>query len=134
MGVTMRHFPLMVPLVVFGAIAWLVPGAHAREVQDLRELVRDGVQRTDKDLGNFVHRDKLDEQQRERFDAAVKDLRELGEAVAGGGKWERERGRLERTVENIDFLQKHAPIEAGDRQMLGIDVNTLRGVLDRWKP
>lgn len=130
----MRHFPLLVPFLAFGAIALLVPRAHAREVQDLRELVRDGVQRTDKDLGNFVHRDKLDEQQRERFDAAVKDLQELGEAVAAGGQWEHERGRLERTVENIDFLQKHAPLEAGDRQMLGIDVNTLRGVLDRWKP
>lgn len=129
----MRHFPLQVPLLAFGAIALLVPGAHAREVQDLRELVRDGVQRTDKDLGDFVHRDKLNEQQRERFDAAVKDLRELGEAVAGG-KWEGERGRLERTVENIDFLQKHAPIEEADRQMLGIDLNTLRGILDRWKP
>jgi len=46
---------------------------------------------------------------------AVKDLRELGEAVAGGNGGER--GRLERTVENIDFLQKHAPLR-GDRQVL----------------
>jgi hypothetical protein len=129
----MRHLPLLVPLLALGAIALVVPGAHAREVQDLREQVRDGVQRTDKDLGDFVHRDKLDEQQRDRFDAAVKDLRELGEAVAGG-HWESERGRLERTVENIDFLQKHAPIAEGDRQVLGIDVNTLRVILDHWKP
>ena len=125
----MRHFPLL----ALGAIALLVPAAHAREVQDLREQVRDGVQRTDKDLGEFVHRDKLNEQQRSRFDAAVKDLQVLGEAVAGG-KWEAERGRLERAIENIDFLQKHAPIEDGDRQLLGIDVYTLRGILEHWKP
>jgi hypothetical protein len=124
----MRYFTLL----TFSAIALLVPVVHAREVQDLREQVRDGVQRADKDLGDFVHRDKLNEQQRDRFDAAVKDLRELGEAVAGG-KWEDERGRLERTVENIDFLQKHAPIEEGDRQVLGIDLNTLRVILEHWK-
>src|SRR5580698_9020527 len=127
-GVTMRYFPLL----TLSAIALLVPVAHAREVQDLREQVRDGVQRADKDLGDFVHRDKLDAQQRDRFDAAVKDLHELGEAVAGG-KWEEERGRLERTVENIDFLQKHAPLEEGDRQVLGIDLNTLRVILEHWK-
>jgi hypothetical protein len=101
-------------------------------VQDLREQVRDGVQRADKDLGDFVHRDKLNQPQRDRFDAAVKDLRDLGEAVAGG-KWEGERGRLERTVENIEFLQKNAPIEEGDRQVLGIDLNTLRVILEHWK-
>ena len=36
-------------------------------------------------------------------------------------------------VENIDFLQKHAPIEEGDRQVLGIDLNTLRVILEHWK-
>jgi hypothetical protein len=129
----MRHFPLLVSRLAIAAIALLVPAAHAREVTDLREQVRDGVQRTDKDLGDLVHRDKLDQQQRDRFDAAVKDLHELGEAVADG-KWQGERGRLERTVENIEFLQKHAPIEEGDRQVLGIDLNTLRVILEHWKP
>jgi hypothetical protein len=124
----MRYFSLL----TLSAIALLVPAAHAREVTDLREQVRDGVQRADKDLGDFVHRDKLNQPQRDRFDAAVKDLRELGEAVAGG-KWEGERGRLERTVENIEFLQKNAPIDEGDRQVLGIDLNTLRVILEHWK-
>ncbi len=128
-GVMMRHFPFL----ALGAIALLVPGAHAREQQDLRERVRDGVQRTDKDLGNFVHRDKLNEQQRDRFDAAIKDLRALREAVADG-RWEGERGRLERAIENIDFVVKHAPIDEGDRQTLGIDLYTLGVILDSWKP
>ena len=127
-GVIMRHFPLL-PLA---AIALLVPGAHARELQDLREQVRYAVQRTDKDLGDFVNRDKLNEQQRDRFDAAIKDLRALSEAVAGG-RWERERGRLERAVDNIDFVVKHATINEKDRQMLGVDVYTLRGVVESWK-
>jgi acyl-CoA reductase-like NAD-dependent aldehyde dehydrogenase len=128
-GVMMRHFPLL----ALGALALLVPGAHAREQQDLRERVRDAVQRTDKDLGNFVHRDKLNEQQRDRFDAAIKDLRELREAVAGG-RWEGERERLERAIDNIDFVAKHAPIDEGDRQTLGIDLYTLRVILDSWQP
>ena len=125
----MRHFLLL----ALGAITWLVPVAQARELQELREQVRDGVRRTDRDLGNFVHRDKLNEQQRDHLDAAVKDLRELGEAVAGG-RWEGERGRLEHAVENIDFLQKNAPLEDGDRRVLGIDLYTLRVILDSWKP
>jgi hypothetical protein len=119
-------------LLALAAIALLVPGAHARELQDLREQVRYAVQRTDKDLGNLVNRDKLNEQQRDRLDAAIKDLRALSEAVAGE-RWERERGRLERAVDNIDFVVKHATINEDDRQMLGIDVYTLRGVLESWK-
>jgi hypothetical protein len=129
----MRHFSLLVPFLALGATALLLPVAHAREIQELREQVRDGVRRTDKDLGTLVHRDKLNEQQRDRFDAAEKDLQELGEAVAAG-KWEGERGRLEHAVENIDFLQKNAPIDDGDRQTLGIDLYTLRVILDNWKP
>jgi hypothetical protein len=125
----MRHFPLL----ALAALAWLVPGAHAREQQDLRERVRDAVQRTDKDLGNLIHRDKLNQEQRERFDAAIKDLGEVREAVAAG-RWEAERDRLERAVENIDFVVKHAPIDDGDRQTLGIDVYTLQVTLDSWKP
>jgi hypothetical protein len=124
----MRHFPLLL-----GALVMLAPIGHAKELAELRERVRDGVKRTDKDLAAFIHRDKLNEQQRTRFDAAVKDLHELSEAVAGG-KWEGERARLERAVENIDFLEKHAPLEEGDRQVLGIDVYTLQVILDNWTP
>jgi hypothetical protein len=129
----MRHFSRHSPLVALAAIALLAaPAAHAREIQELKERVHDGVERTDKDLGKFVHRDKLNEQQRIRFDAAAKDLEELGKALANG-KWESERERLERAVENIDFLQKNAPIEEADRQVLGIDVYTLQVILDSWK-
>jgi hypothetical protein len=128
-GGMMRHFSLL----ALSVIALLVPAAQAREQQELRERVRDGVQRTDKDLGNFVHRDKLNEQQRDRFDAAIKDLHELRDAVADK-RWEGERDRLEHAIDNIDFLMKHAPIEEGDRQTLGIDLFTLRVILDSWQP
>jgi hypothetical protein len=127
----MRHLPL--PLLTLGAIALFASAAHAREITELRERVRDGVQRADKDLGSYVHRDKLTEEQRTRFDAAQKDLKELGEAVTGK-RWEDERGLLEHVVENIDFLEKHAPIDDGDRQVLRIDVYTLNVILDNWKP
>ncbi len=124
----MRHLAL----VALGAISLLLPSAHAKEQQELREKVKDGVQRTDKDLSTLVNRDKLDAQQRDKFDAAVKDLNELREAVANN-RWESERPRLERAVENIDYLAKHAPIDDGDRQTLGIDVYTLQVILDSWK-
>jgi hypothetical protein len=127
----MRHLPL--PLLALGAIALLASAARAREITELRERVRDGVQRADKDLGTYVHRDKLNEEQRTRFDAAQKDLKELGEAVTGK-RWEEERGLLEHVVENIDFLEKHAAIDDGDRQVLRIDVYTLNVILDNWKP
>jgi hypothetical protein len=124
----MRHLSLL----ALCAIAFAIPAVHAKEIPDLRDQVRDGVRRTDKDLGNLVHRDKLNEQQRDRFDAAVKDLHDLGEALTGD-KWEAERGRLERAVDNIEYLQKNAPIAEGDRQTLGIDVYTLQVILDNWK-
>ena len=125
----MRHFPLL----ALSAVALLAPSVHARELQELRERVRDGVQRTDKDLGTLIHRDKLNDQQRERLDAAVKDLQELREAVTTT-KWEGERDRLEHAVQNIDFLVKNAQIDESDRQTLGIDVYTLGVILDSWKP
>ena len=94
----MRHLSL----AVLGAISLLEPSlvssAHAREQQELRERIRNGVQRTDKDLGNLVHRDKLNQQQRERFDAVIEDLGKLREAVAGA-KWKDE--PPVRAIENI---------------------------------
>jgi len=126
----MRHLSLV---VLAASAALLVPPMHAREQTELRDRVRDGVQRTDKDLNNSVHRDKLDEALRKRFDAVVEDLDKLREAVKNG-KWESERERLVRAVDNIDFLAKHAPIEDADRQTLGIDVYTLQVILDSWKP
>jgi hypothetical protein len=129
----MRHLSLLILAAIALLVSSLVPPAGAREHQELRERVRDGVQRTDKDLGNLVHRDKLNEEQRKRFDAAIEDLGKLREAVAGE-KWEAERTRLERAVENIDFLVKHAPIDDSDRQTLGIDLYTLQVILDSWNP
>jgi hypothetical protein len=124
----MRHFLLL----ALSAIALLTPGAYAKEQHALRERVRDGAQRTDKDLETLVHRDNLNQQQRDRFDAAVKDLQELREA-ANGEKWEGERELLERAVDNIDFVVTNAKIEEGDRQILGIDLYTLRVILDSWQ-
>jgi hypothetical protein len=123
----MRYFTFL-PL----AIILLVSGGYAGERKDLREEVSYSVDRTDKDLGDLVNRDKLNEQQRDKFDSAIKDLRALSEAVAGE-RWKNERGRLERAVDNIDFVVKNATLKDGDRQMLGIDVHTLRGVLESWK-
>jgi hypothetical protein len=122
----MRHFLLL------ALIALLIPAVHAREQQPLRERVRDGVLRTDKDFETLVHRDQLNEEQRNRFDAAVKDLNELREAV-GSTKWEGERQLLERAVDNIDFVVTNGAISESDRQTLGIDLYTLRVILDSWK-
>ena len=119
-------------LIALSAIALMTSGVQAKEQTPLRERVRDGVQRTDKDLQTLVHRDKLNPQQRDRLDAAMKDLQELREAVAGT-QWEGERARLERAVDNIDFVVTNAPIEEGDRQTLGIDLYSLRVILDSWK-
>jgi hypothetical protein len=121
-------------LLAFCAIVFfLAPPAHAREQHNLAERVRDGAQRTDNDLESLVKRDKLNAEQRERLDAALKDLRRLRDAVAAG-KLDGERPRLERAVENIDSLIKQAPIEEGDRQTLGIDLYSLQVILDSWKP
>jgi len=119
-------------LLVLCAASILSPAALARGSQELREKVRDGVQRADKDLGSLVHREKLSDKQRERFDSIVKDLGELREALSSE-KWEGERDRFERAVGNLEDLVKHAPIEDGDRQTLGIDVYTLQVILDTWK-
>lgn len=115
-------------LFVFSSAILLV----AKEQQDLRERVRDGVQRTDKDVQTVIHRDKLNPEQRDRLDAALKDLHDVREAV-NGTDWQGKRDVLERAVENIDYLSKNASIDDGDRQTLGIDLFTLRSILDSWK-
>ena len=115
--------------VIFCMLAVL---AFARGDQELRERVRDGIKRTDKDLGTLVHREKLGKDQRDRFDGLVKELDQLREAISKE-KWEGERERFEHTVEKLDDFVKHAPIEDGDRQTLGIDVYTMQVILDSWK-
>ncbi len=104
----------------------------AKEVTELRDRVRDGVQRTDKDLAKVIHRDKLNDQQRARLDSITQDFDELREAVASK-KWEGERDRFERAVDNLDNLIKQAPISDEERQTLGIDLYTLQVILDAWK-
>ena len=130
--VNMEAFMRHLALGIVAAISFLAP-AHARELTELRDRVRDGVQRTDKDLANYVKRDKLNAQQKERLDSAVEDLDKLREAVTSD-KWQQERKRLERAVENIDFLVKNAPLQDAEKQSLGIDIYTLQVILDAWTP
>lgn len=122
----MRHLLLLV------LTAAMILPLHAREQTELRERIRDAVQRTDKDIATTIHPDKLNAEQRAKFDAIEKDLGEIRDAVANG-KWQDERPRFERTITNLDDLVKHAPIDDSDRQTLGIDLYTLRTIEDSWK-
>lgn len=115
------------------AIAALVPSSYAREQQDFHERVKNAVTRTDKDLGTYVHRDNLSGEPRDRFDAAVKDLSALRDAIAAG-QWDGAKERLEHAIDNIDFVVQHAPIGEQEKQTLGIDLYTLRDIRDGWKP
>ncbi len=124
----MRYFSFL----AVAALAWLVPTAHAREQEDFHERARHVVERTDKDLQSFVHRDALNGPQREKFDAALKDLKEFGEETAAG-KWDGGRERLERAIGNIDFVVNNATIDEQQRQTLRIDLYTLRDVHDGWR-
>jgi hypothetical protein len=126
----MRHFPILALAAIFLP---LIPPAHAREQEDFRERLKNAVERTDKDFGSIVQREKLDQDQRTRFDAAEKDLGDLREAVANW-KWEGDRDKLEHAIDNLDFVSKHAPISDSDRQTLGIDLYTLKVIRDSWKP
>jgi hypothetical protein len=112
-------------------VLWL-SAAGAKEREDLRGRVRDGVQRTDKDLGTCVDRAKLNPQQQQELDAAVKNLHEIRDGVENG-KWTDDRPLLEHAVDHIDFLVKNAPIDDSNKQTLGIDLFTLRSILDAWK-
>jgi hypothetical protein len=123
----MRHFPLL----ALAAIA-LVPTAHAREQEDFRERAKHVVERTDTDLQKFVHRDNLNDRQREKFDAALKDLKEFRDETAAG-KWDGGRERLERAIDNIDFVVNNATIGEQEKQTLRIDLYTLRDVRDGWR-
>jgi hypothetical protein len=125
----MRTFPYL----ALTAMALLIAPAHGREQTELRERVKDATQRTGKDLGTLVQRDKLDDQQRTKFDAAAKELDELREAAASN-HMDGQREKLEHAIENIDFVVTHAAISEGDKQTLGIDLYTLRTILDNWKP
>ena len=123
----MRHFTFL----ALAALA-LIPAAHAREQEDFRERARHVVERTDNDLQKYVHRDNLNGAQREKFDAALKDLKEFRDETAAG-KWDGGRERIERAIDNIDFVVEHATIGEQEKQTLRIDLYTLRDVRDGWR-
>jgi molecular chaperone DnaK (HSP70) len=122
----------MRPIAFLAVAAWLVPWAHAREQEDFHEKARHAVERTDNDLQKYVHRDNLDAGQREKFDAATKDLTEFREAAAKN-QWDGERERLERAIDEIESVVKNAKIGDQERTTLEIDLYTLRDVRDGWK-
>jgi molecular chaperone DnaK (HSP70) len=124
----MRH----VPFLALAAIAFLIPPAHAREQEDFREKAKHAVERTDNDLQKYVHRENLNDRQREKLDAAMKDLKEFRESAAAG-KWDGERERLERAIDNIDFVVTNAQIGEQEKTTLGIDLYTLRDIRDGWR-
>ena len=122
----MRHF-------AFLAVAFLlVPAAHAREQEDFHQKAKLAAERTDNDLQKYVHRDNLNDAQRGKFDAALKDLTEFREAAAKN-QWDGERERLERAIDEIEFVVKNAKIAEQERTTLEIDLYTLRDVRDGWK-
>jgi hypothetical protein len=92
-----------VALVLVATASLLAPSGQARELQELRDRVRDGIQRTDKDLAQLVHRDKLDDQQRARLDSLTEDLDKVREAIAANGKWETEYKRFERATTSMSW-------------------------------
>jgi hypothetical protein len=128
----LKMFALVKTFALAAIFSFFLSSAQAREITELRERVSDAVKRTDKDVNELVHRDKLSDQQRQRFDTMVKDLEALQEAVKGD-KWEAERPKMERAVESLEYFSKSAPIPEGDRQLLGIDAYTMGTILESWK-
>jgi hypothetical protein len=122
----MRYFAFLAMAV------WLVPPAHAREQEDFHQKAKLAVDRTDNDLQKYVHRDNLNDAQRGKYDAAMKDLTEFREAAAKN-QWDGERERLERAIDEIEFVVKNAKIADQERTTLEIDLYTLRDVRDGWK-
>jgi hypothetical protein len=118
--------------LAFAAIGLMIP-AQAREQADFRERAKHAVERADKDLSASIHRDNLDADQRAKFDAAVKDLHELHDAMEAG-KWEGGLEKLDHAIDDIDFVVKHAPLGEQEKTTLGIDLYTLRDIRDGWKP
>jgi hypothetical protein len=122
----------MRPFAFLAAAVLLVSSAPAKEQEDFHEKAKLAVQRTDNDLQKFVHRDNLNEAQRGKFDAALKDLTEFRDA-ASKNQWDGERERLERAIDEIEFVVKNAKIGDQERTTLEIDLYTLRDVRDGWK-
>jgi hypothetical protein len=104
----------------------------ARAQEDMHERTRMAVLKTDDDLQRFVHRDNLTEGERDRFEAAMRDLHEFREAVANG-HWDGARERLGRTIENIEFVANNATIGEREKEALRDDVRRLREARDGWR-
>src|SRR5580692_156234 len=121
----MRYFSLL----ALAAVALVLPRVSAQERDDMHERARLAVDRTNDDLQRFVHRDNISERHRERFDAAIKDLREFREAMAKG-HWDDGRARLDRAIANMEFVADNASIGEHERETLREDIRSLRDVRD----
>jgi|ERR1700722_19667461 hypothetical protein len=110
-------------------IAMLVPAAYA---QDLHERSRQAVMTTNDDLQKYVHRDNLTDDQRGRFDTAIREMREFSDDAAAG-RWEHGREHLNVAIENIEFVADNASIGPHERDMLHEDTKHLREIRDGWR-
>ena len=110
-------------------IALLAPTVYG---QDLHERGRVAVRTTNDDLQRFVHRDNLTEDQRGRFDTALREMREFTDDAAAG-RWEHGREHLDHAIENIDFVADNASIGPHERDMLREDTKRLREIRDGWR-
>jgi len=110
-------------------IALLAPTVYG---QDLHERGRVAVRTTNDDLQRFVHRDNLTEDQRGRFDTALREMREFTDDAAAG-RWEHGREHLDHAIENIDFVAHNASISPHERDMLREDTKRLREIRDGWR-
>jgi hypothetical protein len=117
-------------LVLALSILGLTPFIQAQP--DFHERARHAVEQTQNDLQRFVHRDNLNEEQRGRFDAAIRDLREFHE-MAENGRWEGGRERLDRAIGNIEMVVEHSEIGEHERAALREDVRHLREARDGWR-
>jgi hypothetical protein len=123
-------------LLAIAALAFLAPGAKAQEREerggDMHERARIAVERTDDDLQRFVHRENLSDRYRDRFEAAMKDLHEFRDAMARG-HWDDGRQRLDRAIENIQFVADNARIGEHERDTLREDIRSLRDIREGWR-
>jgi hypothetical protein len=123
-----RFRPLHLAALVL-PLALLIPTAFA---QDFHESARKAVMTTNDDLQRFVHRDNLTEDQRGRFDTAMREMHEFIDD-ASAGRWEHGREHLDHAIENIEFVADNASIGNRERDMLREDIRHLREVRDGWR-
>jgi hypothetical protein len=125
----MRHFRYLYLAALTLPLALLVPMANA---QDFHERGRQAVMTTNDDLQRYIHRDNLNDDQRGRFDTAMREMHEFTEDAAAG-RWEHGREHLDHAIENIEFVADHASIGPHEREMLHEDTRRLREIRDGWR-